>query len=258
MKRKKRPREEDVKVGVVFLNRGKGKTKRKVLGVGFEYQPEKWWGDPLTAPTGEPGVEFETIGGRNNGEVSRLYMSSFLQWTGSIVDAESGEEVQPQSGEYILAPEEFAFDTSQLPTILRKYQRVAIFVPVGATDEVVKALREMAKTCASHLEELSFVSCNMEVRSGKRFAAGLLSQRMGEACHNITVMTHLHDLSHVTWGRVAALWWGLALDGGYGHWIIGVYECKSLTSEVPAQGNYRIQTLPSLKDTSAVFTNEGP
>jgi len=71
----------DIKVDHTYRSRGVGRTTRKVLAIGPEYQPHVWLGDPDRKPPPDaPGVEYA-----QNGHVHRLYLFSFAAWAGSEV-----------------------------------------------------------------------------------------------------------------------------------------------------------------------------
>jgi hypothetical protein len=65
----------DIKVGKIYVNRGAGRTQRKVLAIDVEYQPV-WLGDDENRPPdNEPGVLFE-----QDGSQECLYLSAFARW----------------------------------------------------------------------------------------------------------------------------------------------------------------------------------
>lgn len=64
----------EIQVGRTYVNRGAGKTKRKVLAIGNAHQPVNWYGGNRPS---EPGVLFE-----QEGKEKKLYLSSFAQWAG--------------------------------------------------------------------------------------------------------------------------------------------------------------------------------
>lgn len=64
----------DVKVGETYVNRGAGRTQRKVLAIGIEHRPREWLGN-LSREPDESGVLFE-----QKGKQSTLYLSSFASW----------------------------------------------------------------------------------------------------------------------------------------------------------------------------------
>ena len=70
----------EIKVGATYVNKGAGRTKRKVLGISNELRPSVWFGNGMTEPPNEPGVEYEQAG-----SVWRLYLSSFASWCGKEV-----------------------------------------------------------------------------------------------------------------------------------------------------------------------------
>lgn len=69
----------EIEVGATYVNRGAGRTKRKVIAIGLDCRPIRWLGFYETAPN-EDGVMFE-----QNGVVRRLYISSFATWAGKRV-----------------------------------------------------------------------------------------------------------------------------------------------------------------------------
>lgn len=69
---------EEIEVGRVYVNRGAGRTTRKVIAIGLDHAPKQWGGSRDTSPAGaQPGVLFEQEGERRN-----LYLSSFASWAG--------------------------------------------------------------------------------------------------------------------------------------------------------------------------------
>lgn len=62
----------EIAAGKTYVNRGKGKTTRTVIAVGYEHRPRHFFG--ATAPD-EPGVLYEQGGKRDS-----LYLSSFAAW----------------------------------------------------------------------------------------------------------------------------------------------------------------------------------
>lgn len=68
-------RKSDIKVGATYINKGKGRTKRKVLEISDTIRP-RWFGYGFP---NEPGVRFEQISntGRTTGT---LYLHSFAAW----------------------------------------------------------------------------------------------------------------------------------------------------------------------------------
>jgi len=71
----------DVEVGVTYVNRGAGRTQRKVLAIGDEHRPRQWLGTWGSTPPSEPGVLFE-----QKGKQYTLYLSSFAAWAKGPVD----------------------------------------------------------------------------------------------------------------------------------------------------------------------------
>ena len=66
----------EIQVGKTYVNRGAGRTARKVIAIGNEHRPLNWFGEPNREPN-EPGVLYE-----QKGIQSRLYLSMFAQWAG--------------------------------------------------------------------------------------------------------------------------------------------------------------------------------
>lgn len=66
-------RPKDIQVGKIYRNRGKGRTFRRVVAIGDEHRPTRWFSD---YPPKEPGVLYRDQVGREN----RPYLSSFAQW----------------------------------------------------------------------------------------------------------------------------------------------------------------------------------
>lgn len=67
----------EIKAGMTYRNRGRGRTVRKVLSVGFDVS-FSWFGHG--PPPIEPGVRFQA-GGRE----CTMALSSFAKWAGSEV-----------------------------------------------------------------------------------------------------------------------------------------------------------------------------
>ena len=65
----------EIKVGVTYINRAAGRTRRTVLAIGDEHRPTAWFSN--SRRPNEPGVLFEQDGKQN-----RLYISSFASWAG--------------------------------------------------------------------------------------------------------------------------------------------------------------------------------
>ena len=66
----------EIKEGVVYRNRGKGTTLRRVIAIGIEHRPRRWYSD--SRPPDSPGVLFADMYGRHE----NLYLSSFAAWAG--------------------------------------------------------------------------------------------------------------------------------------------------------------------------------
>lgn len=76
-------RPADIKVGVTYRNRGKGRTKRTVKDIGKHLDPPEWYG--FYARPDEPVVLFEQEGQLER----RLYLSSFAAWAGGVAGEET-------------------------------------------------------------------------------------------------------------------------------------------------------------------------
>lgn len=74
---------KDIIVGKIYINKGKGRTRRTVLNIGDAYRPLYWNGLPYNDPEekGIPGVEY-----RQKDKVDRLSLTSFANWAGAIVE----------------------------------------------------------------------------------------------------------------------------------------------------------------------------
>ena len=70
---------KEIKVGKKYRNKGAGRTVREVIGIGDDFRPEMFFG--AGDPPDEPGVEY-----LQKGEPCRLYLSSFAQWAGGVVE----------------------------------------------------------------------------------------------------------------------------------------------------------------------------
>jgi hypothetical protein len=71
--------------GVAYRRKKSGGTIRYVIAIGDQHRPDNWYGDPNCVPD-EPGVLYEQR--MANGKVVRekLYLSSFADWAGAVVD----------------------------------------------------------------------------------------------------------------------------------------------------------------------------
>ena len=76
-------RVDDIKAGKTYCNRGKGKTHRRVVGIVHDGEC-LWLG--RGAPPNEPVVEFIHESGQFKGQKDALYISSFAQWAGCVVE----------------------------------------------------------------------------------------------------------------------------------------------------------------------------
>lgn len=65
----------DIKVGTTYINKGAGRTKRKVLAIGKDVVPRNWYSSG-PRPEG-PGVLY-----LQDGNEQRLYLNSFAAWCG--------------------------------------------------------------------------------------------------------------------------------------------------------------------------------
>lgn len=66
---------KDIKVGRIYVNRGKGTTRRKVLEISKELKAP--WFSSGPRPTDEPVVRYE-----QNGREGLIYLRSFAAWAG--------------------------------------------------------------------------------------------------------------------------------------------------------------------------------
>lgn len=66
----------EIKVGETYVNRGAGRTRRVVTGIGSEYRPAMYWSATGEHPD-DVGVEFTAD---NRVGAQRLYLKSFAQW----------------------------------------------------------------------------------------------------------------------------------------------------------------------------------
>lgn len=70
----------EIEVGKTYVNRGAGKTKRKVLAIGLEHRPKIFWNATGVPPDqDQPGVLYEQSGRQRS-----LYLSSFAAWCGAV------------------------------------------------------------------------------------------------------------------------------------------------------------------------------
>jgi len=76
-------RVDDIKVGKTYCNRGKGKTHRKVIRISDNAECQ--WLSSRPAPK-ESVVEFIHENGQFKGQKDALYISSFAQWAGCVVE----------------------------------------------------------------------------------------------------------------------------------------------------------------------------
>ena len=74
----------DIQVGKTYCNRGKGRTTRKVLGIGNEYRPKRYF-NAYDTPPNEPGVQYEQSASETEMVQRCLYLSSFASWAGKEV-----------------------------------------------------------------------------------------------------------------------------------------------------------------------------
>ena len=68
----------EIEVGETYVNRGAGKTKRRVIAIGADIVPEFWFS--CNPRPDEPGVVFV-----QKGEMRNMYLSSFASWAGGKV-----------------------------------------------------------------------------------------------------------------------------------------------------------------------------
>lgn len=72
-------KKNEIHVGSTYRNRGKGKTLRKVLAIGDDHRPIRYFS--MEHPPEEPGVLYED----SKGNKGQLYITSFASWAGSMV-----------------------------------------------------------------------------------------------------------------------------------------------------------------------------
>lgn len=73
----------EIEAGKVYINRGRGRTKRRVIAIGPEHVPREWLGKERTRPPAdEPGVLYEQIG---EGTRHNLFLTSFAAWAGRAI-----------------------------------------------------------------------------------------------------------------------------------------------------------------------------
>lgn len=72
-------KQDEIKVGATYQNRGAGKTTRKVLAIGIEHRPAKYYS--VNEPPDESGVLYEQKGVKGN-----LYIGAFAAWCGKEVE----------------------------------------------------------------------------------------------------------------------------------------------------------------------------
>jgi len=76
----------EIKVGKTYINRGAGRTRRRVLGIGDEHRPPVWLG--AGSVPDEPGVLYEQYTGKRAEDKpthGKLCLSSFARWAGKEV-----------------------------------------------------------------------------------------------------------------------------------------------------------------------------
>ena len=79
-----------IRVGKIYCNRGAGTTRRKVTGIGMEFQPDRRFS--AERPDDMPGVEFEqwlpvhkyVASAGAWSEPRRLWLDSFACWAGEV------------------------------------------------------------------------------------------------------------------------------------------------------------------------------
>jgi hypothetical protein len=74
----------DIQVGKTYVNRGKGRTRRKVLEISRDIQPT--WYSFRKVPD-DPGVRFVD----DKGHIAKLWLCSFASWAGR--EANADEEI---------------------------------------------------------------------------------------------------------------------------------------------------------------------
>lgn len=70
-------RPQDIVVGKTYINRGKGRTTRKVLAIGNNLRPVVRWSADRVHPVNMPGVLYY-----QEGQQHVLYLDSFAAWAG--------------------------------------------------------------------------------------------------------------------------------------------------------------------------------
>ena len=74
---------QDIKVGKTYRNRGKGRTTRTVLGIGYHVPPPPWLGKPENRPAlQQECASYLPGGGKPHGV---LTLKSFAAWAGGEV-----------------------------------------------------------------------------------------------------------------------------------------------------------------------------
>ena len=69
----------DIAVGKTYVNRGEGRTSRKVLRIAKDIKCR--WLSNSPRPTDEMVVEFQDV---RSGKIDTLYIRSFATWAGKI------------------------------------------------------------------------------------------------------------------------------------------------------------------------------
>jgi len=70
----------DIQVGKIYINRGAGRTHRKVLAIGGEHRPKEWLEERSTS--NQPGVLYEQQDSWGRNYRSKIYLRSFASWAG--------------------------------------------------------------------------------------------------------------------------------------------------------------------------------
>ena len=72
--------QSEIKVGRTYINKGAGRTKRKVVAIGYEHKPV-FYSSYLPTPN-NPGVLYE-----QDGKLDNLYLRSFAAWCGKMIES---------------------------------------------------------------------------------------------------------------------------------------------------------------------------
>lgn len=74
----------EIQVGKTYVNKGAGRTRRKVIDIGPQAAPQRWRGDLDRMPApGTPGVIYQQLGDRGEAlYTDRLFINAFAAWAG--------------------------------------------------------------------------------------------------------------------------------------------------------------------------------